>query len=59
MVILVTLALVLNDGCLLGLRGAAILTSRAIEDSSPRIPEMLTAGARIWIIMPSGKNQIS
>ncbi|KAF3625777.1 putative (+)-neomenthol dehydrogenase-like [Capsicum annuum] len=35
------------------LRGASILKSRAIEDSFPRIPEMLTAGARIWIIMPS------
>ncbi|WMV35583.1 hypothetical protein MTR67_028968 [Solanum verrucosum] len=39
------------------LRGAAILKSRAIEDSSPRIPEMLTAGARIWIIMPSGHKE--
>ncbi|KAJ8559785.1 hypothetical protein K7X08_003843 [Anisodus acutangulus] len=28
-------------------RGAAILKSRAIEDSSPRIPEMLAAGAGI------------
>ncbi|KAK4375746.1 hypothetical protein RND71_006423 [Anisodus tanguticus] len=40
-------------------RGAAILKSRAIEDSSPRIPEMLAAGALIWIMMPSGKNRIS
>ncbi|XP_060196699.1 VAN3-binding protein-like [Lycium barbarum] len=39
------------------LRGASILKSRAIEDSSPRIPEMLTAGARIWIIMPSGHKE--
>ncbi|CAN4099189.1 unnamed protein product [Withania somnifera] len=41
------------------LRGAAILKSRAIENSYPRIPEMLTAGTRIWIIMPSGEHQIS
>ncbi|CAN4100642.1 unnamed protein product [Withania somnifera] len=41
------------------LRGAAILKSRAKEDFYPRISEMLTAGTRIWIIMPSGKNQIS
>nr|XP_016484923.1 PREDICTED: VAN3-binding protein-like [Nicotiana tabacum] len=39
------------------LRGAAILKSRALDHSSPRIPEMLTAGTRIWIIMPSGHKE--
>ncbi|XP_016445248.1 VAN3-binding protein isoform X1 [Nicotiana tabacum] len=44
--------------CLLpGLRGAAILKSRALDDPSPRIPEMLTAGARIRIIMLSGHKE--
>ncbi|CAN4100643.1 unnamed protein product [Withania somnifera] len=39
------------------LRGAAILKSRAKEDFYPRISEMLTAGTRIWIIMPSGHKE--
>ncbi|XP_016481672.1 uncharacterized protein LOC107802655 [Nicotiana tabacum] len=39
------------------LRGAAILKSRAKTDPFPRIPDFLTVGTRIWIIMPSGRKE--
>lgn len=38
-----------------GLRGAAILKSRILEDSFSRTPYITRVSARIWIIMPSGE----